>query len=106
MERLFEILQEYVLLLIGMVIGSMLRIMQYIKSTGKGLSRFDRWYQFIVSLGLMFVSVLTCDYLELDARLSAGIGFISCYAGVALLDVIKNALLNRIKNEIGKTEKS
>ena len=93
---------ENILAVFGSFIGSALRIMQKAKALGKKMSRADMWYEFIVSLALMFLTMLLCDYFRLDSRLSAGIGFISCYAGVALLDVLKNALLNRVKNEIEK----
>ncbi len=103
MEKFVEFFTgESLLAIFGAFIGSMLRIMQKTKALGRRMKTPERWYEFFVSLGLMFITMLACDYFHLDSRLSAGIGFISCYAGVALLDVLKNALLNRVKNEIEK----
>ncbi len=97
MEKFVDFFTEESLLAIfGSFIGSMLRIMQKAKALGRKMKSLEKWYEFFVSLGLMFLTMLTCDYLHLDSRLSAGIGFISCYAGVALLDVIKSAFLSRI----------
>jgi hypothetical protein len=99
MKVMLSEVKEYVLPIFGAIIGSALRITQRLKSDGAPLSKLDWVYELVLSASIAFIAILACDYYQLDSKLSAGIGFVSSYAGIAVVDALKSAFLGKIKGK-------
>jgi len=98
---LYEV-KEYGLPLFGAIIGSALRITQRMKKDNAKFSQLDWFYEVVLSVSIMFVVGLFCEYYHMDSRLSAGVGFVSSYAGIAVIDALKSAFIGKINAKVEK----
>ncbi len=100
MNNIITGLEKFALPILGSLIGSTLRISQKRKKVKEKIKGYELVYELSMSAALAFLTITLCDYLGYDSRVSGGIGLISAYAGIAIIDAVKDAFLDKIKNQI------